>query len=49
MDRVGGYAGYEALAEDARAYEDVVLALLGEADAAKWQRMKQEANRGNTA
>lgn len=46
MDRVGGYAAYAALEEDARAYEDVVLAMFGEADAARWQRMKEEAHRG---
>lgn len=30
MDRAGGYASYLALCEDARAYDDVVIALDGE-------------------
>lgn len=41
MDRVGGYAAYEALEQDARAYEDVVLAILGEAEAERWKRLKE--------
>lgn len=35
MDRVGGYLSYVALCEDARAYEDVLTVMAGEADAAK--------------
>lgn len=34
MDRAGGYLAYQALLEDARAYDDVLVALAGEADAA---------------
>lgn len=45
MDRVGGYAAYSALEEDARAYEDVVLAILGEAEAERWKAIR-EARRG---
>ena len=33
MDRVGGYLGYQALCEDMRAYEDVLIAMQGEAEA----------------
>lgn len=43
MDRVGGYLGYLALAEDARAYELVLLALKGEREA-EWLRSKQSGN-----
>jgi len=39
MDRVGGYLSYLALLQDARAYEDVVLALRGEAQAQKIEAM----------
>ena len=35
MDRVGGYLGYLALLEDARAYEDVLTVLAAETDAAR--------------
>lgn len=45
MDRVGGFDAYTALCEDARAYEDVLLVLRGEADAAKWERMKNKGKR----
>ncbi len=34
MDRAGGYLAYLALREDARAYDDVVLAMRAERDAA---------------
>lgn len=40
MDRVGGYAAYLELLEDARRYEDVVIAVSGESEAA-WIRSKQ--------
>lgn len=33
MDRVGGYMSYKLLESDARDYDDVWLALLGESDA----------------
>lgn len=33
MDRVGGYLAYLELIENYQAYEDVVLAMAGEADA----------------
>lgn len=47
MDRVGSdYRSYLALCEDARAYDDVLIAMAGEADAAKVRRMQQEAERG---
>lgn len=42
MDRVGGYASYLALLQDARAYDLVVVAIKGEADAAKVQHMEAE-------
>jgi len=44
MDRVGGYLGYLALLEDARAYDDVLIVLAGEADAARIRAL--EAQRG---
>lgn len=42
MDRVGGYASYLALRQDARAYDLVRVAIRGEADAEKVQRMERE-------
>jgi hypothetical protein len=33
MDRVGGYLGYLALCEDARAYDDVMIVMRAEAQA----------------
>lgn len=44
MDRVGGYLGYVALLEDARAYDDVLIALRAEAQARKLAAM--EGQRG---
>jgi len=44
MDRVGGYLGYLALLEDARAYSDILIVLAGEADAARIAKL--EAQRG---
>lgn len=49
MDRVGGYASYAAmLADDRRMYEDVLLAIEGEAEAERIRRMRleQEARSG---
>ena len=49
MDRVGGYASYAAmLAADRRLYEDVLLAIQGEAEAERIRRMRleQEARSG---
>ena len=44
MDRVGGgYLSYLALCEDMRALEDVLIAMAGEADAHRLERMN--ANR----
>ena len=42
MDRVGGYLDYLALLEDARAYEDVLTAMAGEADAALILRQERK-------
>lgn len=47
MDRVGGYAAYRELLADARAYDDVVVAIQGEAEAARLRRLKAQAERGN--
>ncbi len=44
MDRAGGYLAYRALCEDALAYEDVLLVMSAEAEAAKIARMKAEAH-----
>ncbi len=47
MDRVGSdYGSYLALCEDARAYDDILIAMHGEADAAKVRRLEAEAQRG---
>lgn len=46
MDRVGGYLAYRALCDDARAFDDVVAAMAGEADAARLVKLEQEAHRG---
>lgn len=46
MDRVGGYLDYLALLEDARAYEDVLIALNGESDAALIRKQQQRAASG---
>lgn len=40
MDRVGGYLDYLALLQDARAYELVIVALNGEAEAAEIRRQQ---------
>ena len=40
MDRVGGMTSYEALCDDARAYEDVLIAMAGESDAMKIREME---------
>lgn len=43
MDRVGGdYGSYLALCEDAQAYDDVLIAMEGEADARRWMEMERE-------
>lgn len=42
MDRVGGYASYVALRADARAYEDVMLAMAAEAKARRIQKQRNE-------
>ena len=44
MQFVGGFDSYRALLEDARAYDDVILAMRGEAQAA--QMMAMESGRG---
>lgn len=43
MDRVGGYLAYLALLEDDRAYDDVLMALEGEADASRVLKLEAEA------
>lgn len=35
MDRVGGYLGYLALCEDARAYDELMCVMAAEADYAR--------------
>lgn len=47
MDRVGGYLDYLALCEDARAFDDVLAAMNGEADAARIVKVEQEAKHGS--
>lgn len=44
MDRVGGYDALKLLEQDARAYEDVLIVMQGEAEARKIAEM--EAKRG---
>lgn len=44
MDRVGGYLSYVALCEDARAFDDVVAAMNGEADAQRIAELERKAN-----
>lgn len=44
MDRVGGYAGYVALQENARAYDDVLTVMAGEADAQRLAEMQRKAS-----
>lgn len=51
MNYAGGYAAYRALLEDAGAYDDVLAAMAGEADAARVIEMERrareaQANRG---
>lgn len=49
MDRVGGYEGYQALLQDASAFDDVVTALQGEGDAERIraaERRRASAKRG---
>lgn len=41
MDRVGGYLAYRTLCEDARAYDDVLAAMNGEADAARILKLER--------
>lgn len=43
MDRVGGYFAYLALCEDSRAYDDVVTAMNGEADARRLLELERKA------
>lgn len=40
MDRVGGWLAYQALCEDARAYDLVLVAMAGEADAARIRQLE---------
>jgi len=46
MDRVGGYLAYRALLDDARAFDDVLAAMAGEADAALILKLERRANDG---
>jgi hypothetical protein len=43
MDRVGGYLAWQALCEDARAYDDILAVMAGEADAERITRMMRKA------
>lgn len=43
MDRVGGYLSYLALQEDARAFDDVLTVMAGEADAERIAEMQRKA------
>jgi len=45
MDRAGGYASYRMLLLDARAYDDVLIVLQAEAEAARIEAMKARAGR----
>lgn len=47
MDRVGGYDAYQRLVEDERAYEDVVIVLLAEAEALKLREAEEKAKSGS--
>lgn len=47
MDRVGGYLAYAALCEDMLAFEDVVTAMAGEADAARIREMESKHQSGH--
>lgn len=46
MDRVGGYGDLLLLEADARAYDLVVIALRGEAEAAKIRELEARATHG---
>lgn len=46
MDRVGGFGDYLLLAEDARAFEDVLIAIAGEGEARRIAKLEREAGRG---
>lgn len=46
MDRVGGYLSYLALCEDARAYDDVLDAMAGEADARRMEELERKSKAG---
>lgn len=43
MKYVGTYRDYLALLEDARAYDDVLIAMAGDADAAKIANLRRQA------
>lgn len=43
MDRVGGYVDYLALCEHSDRYEQVLLAMAGEADAARLEALERKA------
>lgn len=43
MEKAGGYLDYVALCEDARAYDDVLIILAGEADAGRIASMNKGA------
>lgn len=40
MDRAGGYLAYRALLEDARAYDDLLLVMEGEYEAARIRKLQ---------
>lgn len=40
---MGGYLGYLALESDARAYEDVLIVMAGEADAHRIAELRRKA------
>ena len=43
MKFVGGYEAYRELEQDVRAYEDVLIAIAGEADARRIFELEQKA------
>lgn len=43
MEKAGGYLAYLALLADARAYDDLLIYMAGEADAEKVRELKRKA------
>ena len=44
MDRVGGLPAYRELLADARAYDDVLIAMMGEAEAERIRDLERRAH-----